>query len=75
MLFQVKREPQHPEQCVLPDPAKAKGRRLGETLAVVEAATKACAKYAAQNMDACVSDAIATGDLDLAAAAPQLEVA
>lgn len=67
MLFNVASGPQHPEKCRLPDPAQAKGRRLGETIALA-AAEKACAKWASENKEACVHDVMAIGDLELAAA-------
>jgi len=67
MLFSAAKGPQAPEKCQLPSPAEAKGRRLGETIAL-EAAEKACAKWAAENKDACVHDVMAIGDLELAAA-------
>ena len=68
MLFNVARGPQHPEQCQLPDPTMAKGRRLGENTALAAAAEKACAKWAADNQEACIHDVLAVGDLELAAA-------
>lgn len=65
MWFNSVYGPQHPQKCKLPGPTKTKGRRLGETLAL-EAAEKACAKYASENQEACVHDVMAIGDLDLA---------
>ena len=67
MLFNTAQGPQHPQKCQLPDAAQAKGRRLGETIALA-AAEKAWAKWAPENKEACVHDVMAIGDLDLAAA-------
>lgn len=68
LLFQTKEYPQHPEKCVMPDPAKKSERRLGEGISR-EAAEAACAKWRSEETkDACIYDVIATGDLDLAEA-------
>ena len=67
MLFNVASGPQYPDHCQLPEPAMAKGRRLGESVAL-DAAEKACAKWAPENREACVHDVMAIGDLELATA-------
>jgi hypothetical protein len=69
-LFQTAQAPQYPEKCVMPSPSKQKrGRRLGESIARATA-EKVCAKYTNgdQELEACVYDVMATGDLDLAQA-------
>ncbi|CAB9528378.1 expressed unknown protein [Seminavis robusta] len=67
-LFQdSKQHPQHPAQCIRPDPAAKDSRRLGESVAR-EAAIAACSHW--EHQDACVYDVMATGDLDLAEATP-----
>jgi len=65
-LFMINRYPQHPMECVMPDPKKMKGRRLGESIAI-EAAEKACDHWGDQK-DQCVYDVIAANDLELAEA-------
>ena len=64
-LFRMIRSPQAPEKCRLPDSVGKKSRRLGESLAK-EAAKKACQHLKGQAFSFCVSDVLATGDLDLA---------
>ena len=63
-LFMSTRLPQHPATCNMPNTVKAKGRRLGESIAK-ETAELACEKWGAQK-DLCVFDVLATGDLEIA---------
>lgn len=72
-LFQnVDHFPQFPEACVLPDSksAVASHRRLGAANGITDEAAKiACAKWNRQaDMEACMYDIIATGDLEMAQA-------
>ena len=66
MLFMNNRYPQYPVQCIMPEPARDKRRRLGETLAE-EAAEKACSVVQDETLkQMCVSDVLATGEPGLA---------
>jgi len=67
-LFESNRAPQYPAQCILPDPAKKKGRRLGEGLPRRDV-EQACAHWGAQK-DLCIMDVMATGDMELAQSGP-----
>ncbi|CAB9531477.1 expressed unknown protein [Seminavis robusta] len=65
MVFQTARAPQYPQSCQLPRQSKTtKRRRLGELIVSEDDARNACA--GANNMDGCVHDVMATGDLELA---------
>lgn len=64
MLFQVSREPQYPKECILPATTAKKSLRFGQSI-TRSAAEKACAHWK-DNKEACVSDVMKTGDLDLA---------
>jgi len=67
-LFPLARYPQHPQQCTLPT-ASTERRRLGETKITREEAEKACAHLDdKEQMEMCIFDVMATGDLDMAAA-------
>ena len=68
-LFATARAPQHPQTCVMPDPAIADGRRrrLGASVAK-EAAEMACDHLDNDAKDMCVFDVIATRDLEVAKA-------
>jgi hypothetical protein len=67
MLFQTSHGPQYPQACMVPDANKKDSRHLRLGGVSREAAEKACANWA-DNKEACVSDVMATGDVDLAAA-------
>ena len=72
MLFDVAREPQAPQRCMLPDKTWIRGhtlemRQLGETVLSREEAEEACANWTV-NKEACIDDVMVTGDKDLAAA-------
>ena len=62
----VDREPQFPTKCTMPGPTK-ESRRLGESIAE-EAAAEACGHYDGAEMDMCIYDVMASGDLELAQA-------
>lgn len=66
-LFNGDREPQAPRPCHIPEAIleSSAGRRLGETL--VRAEAEAACKNWHMNKEACISDVMATGDLELAA--------
>jgi len=70
MLFHDVQGPQFPEQCAIPhsEPVGMQRRMLVASIDR-EAAERACArvKYA-DEVESCVSDVLATGDIDLAAA-------
>jgi hypothetical protein len=66
-LFLSTRSPQYPQKCILPSPKKDSSRRLGESL-VKEAAEKACAHWAPEEVDMCIYDVMVSGDFELAAA-------
>ena len=70
MIFQSAGQgPQYPEQCKMPNLEAVSERRLGETVSE-SAAKAACSKIQnEQEKLNCVADVLATGDLDLAAAA------
>jgi hypothetical protein len=66
MLFHSAQGPQYPEQCQMPKMTTEESRRLGSTLAR-SAAENACAQVSdMQKRMNCISDVMATGDLDLA---------
>ena len=65
MLFHVARAPQYPAKCNMPPPTAASARRLGQTIAE-GAAEKACSYKVGKAFENCVSDVMATGDLELA---------
>ena len=68
MLFRQVRAPQAQagEQCRLPQISSAeKSRRLGEYMAR-ETAEAACARFTGQRLKNCISDVLATGDVDVA---------
>ncbi|CAB9530524.1 unknown protein [Seminavis robusta] len=65
MVFQTARAPQYHQSCQLARQSKTtKSRRLGESTVPEDDARDACA--GANNMDGCVHDVMATGDLELA---------
>ena len=69
MLFQTVRAPQYPDNCVLPGDATSQlRRRLEENGIEKVAAERACAPLVGAQLDACVFDVMATGDLDMAKA-------
>lgn len=65
MLFAVNREPQAPAKCILPAPREERADTQEEAL-LRQAATKTCHQFAPQNMEACVADVMATGNLEFA---------
>lgn len=73
MLFETIRAPQYPEKCILPS-TKAKEKRrqlLPEKVISREDAEKACAPFSNNNpgdLERCVFDVLASGDLELAQA-------
>lgn len=63
-LFRTDRAPQAPhEKCRLP--RASAGADTKENKLLWQAATKACHEHAHQNMDACIADILATGDLEV----------
>jgi hypothetical protein len=72
LFLDTHREPQHPAGCLYAGAAKRKAhlrRRLTDDLADevnIEVATKACAKLSGELRDFCITDIMATGDLELA---------
>ena len=68
-LFQAPGTIQYPEACQLPDENLLEQRRLEEHALSTEIAEEACQTWGVENLEACVYDVIATGDLDFAAAA------
>ena len=66
MLFASVRAPQHPQECILPDPTKASKRRLGENAVGLDVAKAACAGWS-ENQEGCIHDVMAMGDLGIAA--------
>mmetsp|Transcript_23494 Transcript_23494/g.32950 ORF Transcript_23494/g.32950 Transcript_23494/m.32950 type:complete len:410 (+) Transcript_23494:40-1269(+) len=71
MIFREARFPQYPQKCVLPSPVSAEEsrnlrRRLGESISL-EDAQEACADWG-DDIEDCVFDVMATGDLELAEA-------
>jgi hypothetical protein len=68
MLFQTIRHPQYPVECTMPDPTTlAKSRFLRASKITVFEAEEACAN-SGPDMDTCIFDVMATGDLDMAGA-------
>jgi hypothetical protein len=71
-LFEIKRTPIYPAECVMPDPfdwdTMTYRRRLGEAPVAREDAEKACSHWAKDLQVHCVYDVMATGDLELAEA-------
>jgi hypothetical protein len=67
MLFQMVRLPQYPQKCTMPPPQATNmlRRRLSDSSVDELAAAKACAHWG-NGMDECVSDVLATGDLEMA---------
>jgi hypothetical protein len=65
-LFRSSRDPQWPESCMMPEPAKAPRRRLGEKAALERDALEACAHVEGELHSFCMFDVIQTGDVDLA---------
>ena len=60
---------QHPQECLMPDPAERsiKRRRLGESLVSQGDAEAACAGVAhSDEFQPCVKDILATNDLTMA---------
>ena len=68
MLFQTARAPQFPAECRLPVVSQKTTRRLGEKVISEDMAKAACAAAHAENMEGCIHDVMAMGDLELAAA-------
>ncbi|CAB9497210.1 expressed unknown protein [Seminavis robusta] len=69
MLFDSVNGPQYPEACILPDMiAEQAARRLRGNTVSKEAAEKACARWSHASRAGCVTDVMATGDLELAQA-------
>lgn len=66
MLFHKVDGVQHPETCEMPSPVK-ESRRLEDSLSR-EQAQVACASVDKDDMEACVSDVMATNDVDMAGA-------
>ena len=67
-LFKTNRHPVYPQQCLMPDPAVASRRRLGEATVTKAAAEAACADWEDNTREHCVYDVMSTGDLELAEA-------
>ena len=67
MLFHNIDGPQFPEPCAMPDPSQSQ-RRLGERSISRKVASKACSKVGATDLEDCIADVIATGDVALAGA-------
>jgi hypothetical protein len=66
MLFQTIRHPQYPVECTMPDPTTlAKSRMLRASKVTIFEAEEACAN-SGPDMDTCIFDVMATGDLDMA---------
>lgn len=67
-IFQSRREPQYPQQCVLPGPANAaESRRLGANAISEEVAHEACSQWDREQQNMCIFDVMRSGDLDMAA--------
>jgi hypothetical protein len=67
-LFRTVDGPQHPQQCAMPTvlrTASNSRRRLGESMISRGDAERACARVDESNRNACVSDVLATNDLDM----------
>ena len=67
MLFHNVDGVQAPEQCQMPDAAQS-SRRLGEMTMTRARAMKACRGADASDKENCISDVMATGDVDMAGA-------
>lgn len=66
-LFQVTRDPQHPQSCDMPEETVVDdSRRLGSSLAR-SAAEEACA-HREEDKEECIFDVMATGDIEMAQA-------
>ena len=63
-LFHLEREPQYPQQCIMPSVAKESRRRLGQMSTTL--AEEACAQADSSDVNACVYDVLAANDVDLA---------
>ncbi|CAB9519062.1 expressed unknown protein [Seminavis robusta] len=69
MLFNSVNGPQYPQACRMPErTAQQAQRRLGGITVSKSEAETACAHWSKAMREACVSDVIATGDLELAEA-------
>jgi len=67
MLFRSVRAPQYPAKCVLPTPAQKESRKLRRAEGISRAAAeKACAHLGDDRKEACISDVIAVGDIEIA---------
>ncbi len=64
VLFQERRAPQHPEQCILP--TVSTNRRLGEDTALHKMAEEACAGVEESSKEFCIFDVIAAGKAEAA---------
>ena len=68
-LFQTLKMPQYPQACILPPKSSVeRRRRLGEAAVTEEAAAKACQHVPPADLDFCVYDVLATGDVSMAGA-------
>jgi hypothetical protein len=67
MLFHSVEGVQHPEVCAMPTETQFQ-RRLGEQLISHEAAAQACSLVDAADLEDCIKDVMATGDVDMAGA-------
>ncbi|CAB9529452.1 expressed unknown protein [Seminavis robusta] len=69
MLFNTVNGPQYPEACAMPERTVEQAqRRLGGSAVSKSEAVTACAHWSKAMQEACVSDVMATGDLELAEA-------
>lgn len=67
MLFHSVEGTQHPTACAMPTVSQFK-RRLGEELISREAAARACIRVEPEDLEDCIKDVIATGDVAMAGA-------
>ena len=66
-LFHEAKFPQHPEKCVMP--SGVTGRRLREAATVsYDEASTACSHVDGEELESCIYDVQATGDIDMAMA-------
>ena len=64
MLFLTARAPQNPQKCILPPPI-SKERRLAQSKVSLDVAYEAC-DGSGDDLDSCVFDVLATGDVGMA---------
>lgn len=70
MLFRTARHPQAPQRCLQSDRASAEAalRRLGENGVTRGEAETACSNVPKDHREACITDVMAVGDIDIATA-------